>query len=466
MTHRLLSINWIYDDLAHNPLLWLRPLVVIGVLLLSIAIPLKTPPLYLLFALGLFPGIAAVLIFMRWPALGIIIAIIGGVVVPFTGPSGLNVTLIMTALLFGLWVLDMVVQQRRLRLIPSRTIWPSLSFVSAALLSFGVGLLPWFTFAEHAPLGAQLGGLSIFILSAGAFLLAAHQIQDLDWLQWITWVFLAFAALFAAGQLIPVLRPFSRLLFQPIGSMFWIWVVSLTVSQAIFNRDLQWGWRLALGGLSLVALYLVTILKYEDKSGWIPSLVSVATIIGLRSWRTALALALIGTLPALYLVTGAVASDEYSVATRFDAMLIIAEIIKASPVLGLGFANYYWYTPLFPIRGYAVQFNSHNNYIDIVAQTGLVGLLCLMWFYGEVGWLAWRLRERVPAGFAQAYAYGALGGLAGMVVLGMLGDWVLPFFYNIGLAGFRSSVLGWLFLGGLVALEKIFASPSGATKQS
>jgi len=37
----------------------------------------------------------------------------------------------------------------------------------------------------------------------------------------------------------------------------------------------------------------------------------------------------------------------------------------------------------------------------------------------------------------------------------MLADWVLPFVYNIGLAGFRASVLGWLFLGGLVTLEQM-----------
>ena len=147
--------------------------------------------------------------------------------------------------------------------------------------------------------------------------------------------------------------------------------------------------------------------------------------------------------------------DEYSISTRFDAWLIMAQIIKISPLLGLGFANYYWYTPLFPIRGYAVSFNSHNNYVDIVAQTGLVGLVCFLWFLWEVGRLGWRLRERVPAGFAQAYVYGALGGLAGMAVAGMLGDWVLPFFYNIGLNGFRSSMLGWLFLGGLVSLEQM-----------
>jgi len=34
----------------------------------------------------------------------------------------------------------------------------------------------------------------------------------------------------------------------------------------------------------------------------------------------------------------------------------------------------------------------------------------------------------------------------------MLADWFLPFVYNIGFAGFRTSALAWMFLGGLVAL--------------
>lgn len=47
-----------------------------------------------------------------------------------------------------------------------------------------------------------------------------------------------------------------------------------------------------------------------------------------------------------------------------------------------------------------------------------------------------------------------------MIVAGMLGDWVIPFVYNIGLGGFRASVLGWLFLGGLVALNNIIMRES------
>jgi hypothetical protein len=62
----------------------------------------------------------------------------------------------------------------------------------------------------------------------------------------------------------------------------------------------------------------------------------------------------------------------------------------------------------------------------------------------------------IQGGFTHAYVVGALGGLAGMLVAGMLGDWMIPFVYNVGLEGFRASIFGWLFLGGLVAIEQMY----------
>jgi hypothetical protein len=32
---------------------------------------------------------------------------------------------------------------------------------------------------------------------------------------------------------------------------------------------------------------------------------------------------------------------------------------------------------------------------------------------------------------------------------------MLPFVYNIGLPGFRASILPWIFMGGVIALEQI-----------
>ena len=436
--------------------LWLRPLLIAGELLLIAGVAFMGSQRQLQLILLLPLGVGLVLTFLNWPPLGLIVAALAGMVVPYVGPSGLNVTMILLALLLGLWLLDMVARERQIRLAPSRTLWPLLSFVVIAFLAFGFGQLNWFPFAFHAPLGAQLGGLAIVVLSAGAFLLVANQVHDLGWLSRIIWAFLAFGVLaIVLGTVLPKLGLPTQRLIQPAGSVYFIWLVAMAFSQAAFNRDLHPGWRLVLGGLVLYTVYYLFIQRFVDKSGWLPALFCIAAIIGLRSWRAWLGLIPVAAVAIWYLLTGIVSSEEYSFSTRFDAWSIMAQIIKINPVLGLGFSNYYWYTPLFPIRGYAVSFNSHNNYVDIVAQTGFLGLVLFLLFLWQVGRLGWQLRNQVPAGFAQAYVYGALGGLAGMVVAGMMGDWVLPFFYNIGLSGFRFSMFGWFFLGGLVSLEQM-----------
>jgi hypothetical protein len=447
--------------LEKNAKLWLRPLVVASVLLASAYLAPRASQRHL----ALLAGAGMALVFLRCPPLGLATLIVASLVVPFAIGTGtqtsLNVTVLLLSLLIGLWPFDVVAHQRQVRLLPSRPVWPLLALVLVAALAFIAGQLPWLAFAQTAPLRAQAGGLAVFWLSAGAFLLVAHQVRDLRWLQRLTWLFLALGGLHVAAQLVPGPGRFVVRLFPPgaTGGLFWTWLVALAFSQAAFNRRLRLRWRLALGGLVLATFYVGLFQAQWWASGWLPPLVAVVAILCVGAPRLGLLVTLAaGVLAARNtqeVINLIMVNEGYSLVTRLEAWRILAEIVKVNPILGLGPANYYWYTPLYSLLGYYVKFNSHNQYVDIIAQTGLLGLACFLWFAWEVGWLGWRLRAQVPEGFAQAYVYGALGGLAGTLAAGMLGDWVLPFVYNIGLAGFRASVLGWLFLGGLVSLEQI-----------
>ena len=450
----------LYGWLTQNPYYWVPLLVGVGVLLVGTYLGFKGSPREMMLALALVPGLIVLTILWRWPPIGLIFLVIISLFLPSPHlPGRLNTAVLFFVALVGLAVLKGIVNKDPLSLLPSRTVWPVLALSLTATLSFGLGQLRWFRFAENAELDAQIGGLAIFILAGAAFLLPAYQIRNLLWLQWLTWIFIATAFLHVVGWLVPGLSSITGYLFQPgtyNNSLFWVWLVTLTFSQALLNQKLHPGWRLVLGCMT-VATLSVTFFKMGDwKSGYLPSLVSIAVILALRSWRLGLVMALIAPIAAVYLSTQAVATDEYSYSTRVDALLIMVEIIKVNPILGFGPANYYWYTPLFPIRGWAVNFNSHNQYADIVAQIGLVGLGCLAWFAAELGWVGWQLRNRVPTGFAQAYVYGALGGLVAMLASGVLVDWFFPFVYNIGFSGFRVTILNWVFLGGLVSLEQIY----------
>lgn len=436
----------------------LRLLIITGVLLISTLAPFVVSGRQAILLTAALAALGVGMIFMRSPQFGLVALIVTALIVPSPAlPGGLNFAVLLLLGLVGLWVMDMVVRQRNIHLLDSRPAKPLLLLIAISGLSFIVGQMAWFPTAPHAPLDSQIGGLMIFVLSAGAFLLVAHQ-TDLRWLARMVWVYLALASLFIAGWLVPGVSIITSRLFQngaTANSMFWLWIVALAMSQAMFNQHLDRVTRVLLWTLVIATLYVAFVRSGDWKSGYLPAFVAVAVLVALRSWRAVLLMALVGPVLAIYLSTQAITSDEYSYSTRLDALIIVLNMVKANPIFGFGPANYYWYTPLFPIRGFRVSFNSHNQYVDIVAQTGILGLAAYFWFFGEVALLAWRLCRSAPAGFARAYVHGALAGIAGMIAAGVLVDWVLPFVYNIGLNGYRGSMLGWLFLGGVVSIERL-----------
>lgn len=446
-----------------NPQRRIQVMVVAGVLLLSGFIVHLLPVKYLPFPLAVIVAIGALVVYLRTPPLGILGFMVSALLIRFeigtnTGTS-INFAVLLLPLLTGVWLADMIIRKRKIELVRSRAIYPLLALAMVSLLAFGIGQLPWFFYAKAAPIKSQLAGLAIFIMTAAAFILVANLIKEIRWLRWMTWLFFVMGGLYISAGIIPA---WGNLILPLIpkgsgGSLLYVWLVAMAFSQLLFNNKLPAIWRLSFIGLLASVLYVRVIQSYDWKSGWVPALAAVGCIIVLKYPKLGIVLGVISLFFAGDLASQVIASDEYSYSTRVIAWQIITtEIVKVNPILGLGPANYYYYTPLYPILGYSVEFNSHSNYIDILAQTGLLGLACFLWFAIELGLLGLNLRNKVPEGFPKAYVYGVLGGLVGTLVSAALGDWVIPFVYNIGLRGFRTSVIGWLFMGGLVVIQRLY----------
>ena len=369
----------------------------------------------------------------------------------------LNAAVLLVPFLFALWVAGMI-RGRQVRLLHNRAVYAALAFAAASVVAFLAGMQP-LPFVHPAPLRAQLGGLGVFLLSVAAFVLVAHQVRTLSALRLLTWLFLAVGSLYVIGRTVPGLDALAHSLFQPgaTGSLYWTWLVALAFSQAAFNRSLPWIGRALLAGLVVAALQVGLFQATWWASGWLPPLVAVLVSLWVGAPRLAFFVTLVGVAAAAFesqtiIQMVMVGDQEYSLLTRREAFWVLAQIIGESPLLGLGPANYYYHTPNYSILGWFVSFSSHNNYVDIIAQTGLLGFATFCWLVVELALLGWRLRQRVPVGFTQAYVYGVIGGLAGTLVAATMADWLVPFVYNVGMQGFRSSVLGWIFLGGLVSV--------------
>jgi O-antigen ligase len=469
MAHFPLSINIINRWVENNRGAIIRILVAFGVLGVSfiLAPRIAQGQRKFLFLFLLIIGIGSAIFLLRFKSLGLLGLIPASLVVPFGIGTGtetkLNAAILLLVFLIGLWLFEMIARERRLLLVSSRTFIPLFLFMIVAILAFMVGQLPWFNFAQPAPIRAQIGGLAIFLLSGGALLLIANQIKSLKVLSLMVWIFLALGSIYVLGRFLPGIGIPIDNIFQEgavLSSLFWIWLIALAFSQALINRKLTLFWRSGLFILVFMTMYVSMIREKGWTSGWLPPLTAMGVIIWFYLKRLRAPILLCAVLFAGFAITKIVnfmmaGDNPFSLTTRLAAWRILWEIIKVNPILGLGPANYYWYTPLFPIMGFSLQFNSHNNYVDLVAQTGLLGLACFLWIAWELGWLGLTLKESAPEGFAKAYVYGAIGGLAGTLVAGMLGDWVIPFVYNIGFDGFQASMLGWIFLGGLISVEQI-----------
>ncbi len=423
----------------------------------------------LILLLTLVYVVGAVLCFLRWPPMGLGALVLCSLLVAFefeTGTqSGLNVAFLLAPVLIGVWLLARMSRPDDIHLVFTRPVLPLGLFLLVAALSFLVGQFPWFS-TSGAPLSAQLAGLAVFLFSGGIFLVAAHQLQDLRWLQRITWLFLALGALHILARLMAGVYPSSGTLIPAgaTGSLFWTWFIALGLGQVVFNRGLNPVWRVIIAGLVAAALWIGLFEARSWLSGWLPGFVSAMVILAVRTPILTIFGVVAGSALVSFNLEKTIAllmtaDQQYSLMTRLEALKVMSQIIKVNPLLGLGPANYYHYTPLYPILGWHVKFNSHNNYVDIIAQTGFLGLACFIWFVVEVCRVVWKLRGQLSSGFARGYAYGALGGLVGTLTAAMLGDWMIPFIYNVGLRGFRASVLAWLFLGGLVALEQTMHRP-------
>jgi O-antigen ligase len=430
------------------------------------------PPLLVL---GL--GVAGLLILLQQPGLGLAALAALSFTVPFTLGTGTEVALtppvFLIAGLAGAWLVNGLLRGE-LRLPPSRTLPPLILFGFAGLVSLLAGRATW---DPHVPqpgnlLLVQLGQWGIFALSAAIFLLAGDLGQRGRWLELATWTFLAVGTVVVVEFYLPPLRHmlgWSNPLMAN-RSMFWTWLAALAAGQLLFNRRLGRLARLWLVALLAAGAYVVWFPLADWASGWVPFTVSAVTVVWLWVWRRSRSAGMVGILlavvlaitlfPVLFEHAGGEAGWEQTGVGRLTLYEAVLEIAKDHPVLGLGPAayRYYAFTRWLSLGvGRALYIkpmvSSHNNYIDLYAQTGLVGLGLFAWLLFEMGRTGWRLLPRFRGDFRDGYVYGALAGFVATLVAMMLADWFLPLVHNIGFPGFRTSALAWMFLGGLVALE-------------
>lgn len=422
-------------------------------------------------------GVVAVLVLLQRPWIGIPCLLLGSALIwrsigTGTG-SSINVAMLGVAGLGALWLLRTVLEHDfRLRPSPANAPWIMISVIAGVSIIAGEAMWnPWVVTQANF-LVVQVGQLSIYVLSALAFFIGANFVRTRIELERIAWLMVALGVLLAL-RLLPQLEETLTGVFTWVSPMGRVWVIAMALGLGLFYTKPPRWLRVTLGGLA-IAITVIPILFIQDwASGWMPSLMVVGVILFMWLWiqhGKVVVPVVIGLVFVVAIVGIAVASatgiDRWSFDTRAMALSGLFGMMGDRWLFGLGLASYWHYwrgvygvaSYLDPTTGYQhytfnPQVNMHNNYADIFGQMGLAGILAFTWLAVALVVMVLRAIRAEGPGFGRAYAVACLGGLAGTLFAGLLGDWILPFVYNIGLNGFRDSYLPWLLLGGIVVLN-------------
>jgi O-antigen ligase len=309
----------------------------------------------------------------------------------------------------------------------------------------------------------QLAALTVLLILPAVFLATSNVIEDTQWLQRITWTIIIIGTLS-----VPVYElvwqfnvlpsgHFLNWLFQTHG-LFGMWVATLSYALALFNERLSLRLRGAL--LILVAAWVHWRLVIGETwvSGWAPMGLACAVATLERSKKLFAVLSIVALLYMLIFTNfadrvfaNAETSGSYE---RLDIWQVNIQHILKHPVFGSGPAGYAVYYMTYNPREAR---STHNNLFDIVAQTGVTGFACFIWFFVALGFLGRSLcrKLRHHRNFEEAFAVATFAGCIGAFGSMMLGDWVIPFAYNQTITGFDHSVYTWILLGGMVSLYHI-----------
>jgi O-antigen ligase len=477
----LKSIDLFYQRLPKptSQRLW-RIALTVGLLFLTAYLGLHPSRGWLmLFALG-----AGALALVWEPRLGLLGLIAATLIVPMEISTGtevkLNAATLLIPALFGLWLVEGI-RRREFHWRAARLNRPLLLFLLAGLLSLLVGNALWDPVISKSGNFwlVQLAQWAIFVFAALAFWLIAHLREPEIWLLRLTWAFLYLGGGLAILQLLPgvggLVGRFTTVTF--IRAPFWVLLTALSAGLLLFQRDLKREQRLFLLAVLGAVFVYAFIQQREAASNWVGVAAVLGTLLWLRFPRLrvfviilAVILALSGVLfPTLYEFAGG--DDEWteSGGSRLTLIRRVIEVTMRNPITGLGPASYRYYAGAEPLRyrralWFNPRVNSHNNYVDLFAHTGLLGLGLFLWFAVELGLLGWRLSARHREGFTGGYVNGMTAAWVGSLVIMLLADWMLPFVYNIGFPGFQASILVWMFLGGLISIQEITTKDTKDTK--
>jgi O-antigen ligase len=349
----------------------------------------------------------------------------------------------------------MLIIDKRIHFVNGKITKPLLGFVIATLISivWSNVFLDWAVKSYGSFIKVQLASAVTMIMLPGAFLLVANNVKKELHLKIMVWLLILAGTVALLNNYLNLPIPINQ------SGLFPMWTVALAYSLALFNNNLPNWMRVMLFAYTGAWVVWGFVLNISWVAGWFPVLIVAGLITVFRSWKLVLVFVLIGLLifafnANYYLDKVLKDEQEESGETRLAAWAVSFRVVKYHWLFGTGPAGYTaYYMTYYPTEAMA----THNNYLDILAQTGVIGLIFYLLFFFNVARLGFRLvlRLREERDFLAALTMATFAGTIGGIVMMGFGDWMVPFAYTQSIEGFDFIVHNWLFMGAVVVIEQI-----------
>jgi O-antigen ligase len=364
----------------------------------------------------------------------------------------LTFTFLVLAAISAVWIFQLafVKSKREIRRSPANV--PAVIFIIVVIISLiwssvFVDYAVSYRYAEN--IKPRLMSTVAFILSPMAYLLYANLVRSDKAIRFFVGSYIAISGLIILLRLFSTVPP----ILNDDGQIA-IWCAALAGGQLLFNHKIKWWMSLAL--LAVVGLWTYNQfgLGITWLSGWLPLGASLALLVFLRSWKLFMlgvaVLAVVLVLNLDFVNETLNAENDESGHTRTDAWQVVIDLTTDHLLFGVGptgYAPYLW--------TYVGDFMAtHNNYLDMFAQLGVVGMFIFVWFWSSILWLAWRTFVIAPrTGFYYGLSAALLATVSATLIVAALGDWVIPFAYTQGIAGIDYTIWPWMLAGLTVSVN-------------
>lgn len=365
----------------------------------------------------------------------------------------ISFTLLIILFLTALWIVRLIIVDRSFSSVRESPMnWPILIWAVVVVIS-----LLWGSYYVEEPVRGMMNdrilprimSTLVMIISPFAALIVLNHTRTMQQIRFFVWWFIGYGAVAAVFQLVASMGGPQAPIFMNMFGQLPTWTAILAIGQFFYNDALSKPLRIALLGITGLWAYIQYGLGISWISGWFPLFMGVGIVVFLSSRKMFLLVVLVGIVYLAmnmdFVETLLAEETAESGDTRLEAWNTTFEMIANHFLFGMGPVGYFFYLTVY-IGGFFQL--SHNTYVDMVAQTGIVGITVYLWLWGSIGWLTLKTYLIAPAhGFRKGLATSLMAVWPVTMVVMILGDWVIPFPYTQSLNGISYTIWPWLLAG-------------------